>query len=225
MRTHETQSLVAGLGGYRGTVVSPDGQWLLFTQNPGEGHASGPARLMRMPLNGGPATVLLSGVFSYRCAFQANICVLSEVVKDQRIFSLLDPLRGRGADVAQAAGASNADWSLSADGKKISLLSDSEPSNIQILNLDDGRRSAIALKGWSVQSTSWSPDNRHLYVSGGFGSGFRVALASLDGQITSLLDTPLGEGWPFGLRPSPDGRYLGYTMRLFEGNVVMLEDY
>ena len=66
-RTHQTQSLVVGPDRYDDPVVSPDGQWLLFTQS-SEDHAGESARLMRMSLNGGPATLVLAGHLSYRCA-------------------------------------------------------------------------------------------------------------------------------------------------------------
>ncbi|HEX8802397.1 MAG TPA: protein kinase [Terriglobales bacterium] len=226
VRTHETQSLVVGPDRYHDPVVSPDGQRLLFTQSPSKDRNGDSDRLMRMPLNGGPATLVLSGKFSYGCASQANICVLSEVIKDQRILSLLDPLKGRGPNLAPADVARNDyGWSLSADGKKISLLSDSDPSQIQILNTEGGKKTTIELKGWFVQCTSWSPDNQHLYVSGTFGSGFSLASISLDGKVKSLLDVPESQGWLTDPQPSPNGRYLGYVLRLFETNVVMLENY
>jgi hypothetical protein len=31
--------------------------------------------------------------------------------------------------------------------------------------------------------------------------------------------------WPTALYPSPKGRYLGYGLRLYEGNVVLLENH
>ncbi len=168
----------------------------------------------------------VAGHLSYRRASQANLCVLSEIVKDQRVLALLDPLKGRGPNLARAEVAWNDyRWSPSANGKKIALLSDSDPGHIQILDTEGGRKSAIGLKGWQVQSTSWSPDNQHLYVSGGFGSGFRVASVDLNGKVKSLLDVPMGQGWPADPQPSPDGHYLGYVLRLFEANVVMLENH
>jgi hypothetical protein len=44
---------------------------------------------------------------------QSKICLLSEVVGGKRVFSLFDPLKGRGPNVAQADGTSGK-WSLSA---------------------------------------------------------------------------------------------------------------
>jgi hypothetical protein len=54
---------------------------------------------------------------------------------------------------------------------------------------------------------------------------WRVALLSLDDRETVLLDAAVGQGFPTDLYPSPDGRYLGYGLRLYEGNVVLLENY
>jgi len=62
-------------------------------------------------------------------------------------------------------------------------------------------------------------------VSGVFGSGFRVASVDLNGNAKSLLDVPMGQGWPAVPQASPDGHYLGYVLRLFEANVVMLENH
>jgi len=95
LQTHQTQSLLSGSDNYRDGVVSPDGQWLLFTQNPSGASKGESARLMRMPMNGGPATSVLSGEFSYDCASQADVCVIAEDSKDRRIFSSLDPVKGR----------------------------------------------------------------------------------------------------------------------------------
>ena len=49
-------------------------------------------------------------------------------------------------------------------------------------------------------------------------------ILGLDGKETTLLDTGSAQ-WPTALHPSPDGRYLGYGLRVYERNVVLLEDY
>ena len=224
LETHNAQPLVVGPDRYLRPVTSSDGRWLLFTQSrPGDPSS---AKLMRMPLSGGPAMLLLAGRFSYRCASQADVCVLSEESNNQRIFSALNPLTGRGRTLAQTdPGWSDDAWSLSSDGRKISLPG-SSGRQVQILDTQSGEKRGIEPKGWSnVLWTSWALDNQRLYVSGLFGSGLRVALLSLDGKETVLLDAAAGQGWPTDLYPSPDGRYLGYGLRLYEGNVVLLENH
>jgi Tol biopolymer transport system component len=223
LETHNTQPLVVGPDRYSQPVISPDGRWLLFTQSRPGDPAS--ARLMRVPLSGGPAELLLAGRFSYRCASRADVCVLSEVSNNQQILSALNPLKGRGRTLVQTDPSRNDDgWSLSSDGRKISLPG-SNPRQIQILDTQNGEKSAIELKGWSnVQWTSWAPDNQRLYVSGLLGSGSRIGLVGLDGRETTLLDLGSAQ-WPAALYPSPDGHYLAFGLRLYEGNVVLLENY
>ena len=223
LETHNTQPLVVGPDRYLQPVISSDGRWLLFTQSRIGDPAS--AKLMRMPLSGGPTELLLAGRFSYRCASQADACVLSEISNNRQIFSALNPLTGRGRTLAQTDPGWNEDaWSLSSNGRKISLRG-SNLRQIQVLDTQSGEKSVVELKGWSnVLWTSWSADNRRLYASGIFGSGLRVALVSLDGRETTLLDTGSAQ-WPTALCPSPNGRYLAYGLRLYEGNVVLLENY
>jgi len=223
LETHNTQSLVVGPDRYSQPVISSDGRWLLFTQSkPGDPASS---KLMRMPLSGGRTEFLLAGRFSYRCASQADVCVLSEISNNQQIFSALNPLAGRGRTLAQTDPGWNEDaWSLSSDGRKISLRG-SNLTQIQILDVQSGEKSVVELKGWSnVLWTSWSTGSQRVYVSGVFGVGTRVALVSLEGKETTLLDTGSAQ-WPTALYPSPDGRYLGYGLRVYEGNVVLLENY
>jgi Tol biopolymer transport system component len=147
LKTHEAQSLA--YGPYYDPVASPDGRWLLFTQSlPGDKTGKS-TQLMRMSMDGGPATLVLPGKFSYRCASKANTCLVIDVTKNQRVISSLDPVKGRGSDLAMAdlcLGESG--WSISPDGKSIASLSNTDPSQIQIINAETGRTSAIEMKDW-----------------------------------------------------------------------------
>jgi Tol biopolymer transport system component len=125
IRTHRTESLITDLYSPDAkymlntpVVISPDRQWLLFTQTSKDDRSGSSTRLMRMPMSGGAASVVLTGYFFYDCASQINVCVVSEVYGGRRVFSLLDPTKGRGPDIAQADPTST-HWSLSSDGKRI----------------------------------------------------------------------------------------------------------
>jgi WD40 repeat protein len=179
---------------------------------------------MRMPMNGGPATLVVKGTFSYHCAVQAPVCVLSEVAKDKRVFSWLDPLKGRGSDLAQTAATSDG-WSLSSDAKSIALLPKDQSDQIQIINTADGKTRSIELKDWQVQSIAWSPDNQHIYASGFSASAFSIRLVALDGKFRNLSEVQAGQGWVSNPQPSPDGHYLAYGLRTWESNVTMLENF
>ena len=224
LKTHETHPLVSVSDEYASPVVSPDGQWLLFTKT-SQGDTSGSSKqLMRMPMTGGPATLVLAGDFSYDCASRARICLLSEVVKGKRVFSVLDPLKGRGSDVAQAE-YTPAQWSLSADGKSIALLPNYQ-DKIQILRIDGGGTRPIELQGAYLQSIAWYPDSQHLYVSGLSGDSWQILRVGLDGKFEKLALPEIkgNQGWLLLHNISPDGHYLAYTTQKFDTNVVMLEN-
>jgi len=228
VRTHEVRTLVSGpnIYIYDTPVVSPDGQWLLFTQTSHGDTTGASAQLMRMPMNGGAATALLSGKFDYACAPKAAVCVLSEIANGQRVFSTLDPLKGRGPFLGKADATSKYDsWSLSYDGKRIAAVSESDSSHIQIINTEGEGKNLIKLDGFSLQSVSWSPDNQHLYVSGASDASFKILLLDLDGKFKGLAEFPIGQAWPSAPKPSPDGRYLAYFVRLYEHNLALLENY
>ena len=126
-------------------LISPDGRWLLFTRSMVREPAS--AKLMRTPLGGGPAELLLTARFSYRYASQADVCVLSEVSNNVRIFSVLNPLTGRGRTLAQTDPSWNEDaWSLSPDGRKISVPGPN-PRPIQILDTQSGEKKRDRTEG------------------------------------------------------------------------------
>jgi DNA-binding beta-propeller fold protein YncE len=173
-----------------------------------------------------PLLVVLPGKFEFECASKAAVCVMSEITNGQKVFSLLDPLKGRGAVLGQTDPTEGYNgWSLSADGKKIAVLSGPDPSRIQVIEVNGQRTDVIKLAGWHLQSVSWSPDNQRLYVSGYSGPLFKILLVSSDGGFKSLSEFPAGPAWPFAPKPSPDGRYLVYLLRFFETNVALLENY
>jgi hypothetical protein len=178
-----------------------------------------------MSSQGGPATLVLKGRFFYKCATRTDVCVLSEANKTEQTFSSLDLFKGRGADIAEAAPASQPwRWDLSPDGQNIVVVPDSDLSQLLILNTQGSKRH-IEMKGWALQAVSWSPDNQHLYVSGyKDGPPFKILLVDLDGQFTSLAESRDGE-WISVPIPSPNGHYLGYLSRWDQGNVALLENY
>jgi hypothetical protein len=180
--------------------------------------------MMRMPMNGGPPTLVLSGKFSYNCAAQASVCVIAEDSKNGRIFSSLDPIKGRGSELARADLSSERyGWSLSADGKTLAALTDSDKSRVQIVRIGGRGGDALKLDGWVLQGVSWSPDNLHLYVSGYSVDSSYILLVGLDGSFRVLLRNSYG--WLAFATPSPDGRHLAYLLRIYESHVAMLENY
>jgi Tol biopolymer transport system component len=228
VRTHEAQSLVSGP--YYDPVASPDGRWLLFTQSLPDDKTGKSTQLMRMSMNGGPATLVLPGKFSYQCASRANTCFVVDVTKNQHAISSLDPVKGRGSDLAMAdLNLEESGWSVSPDGKSIAALSWANPSQIQIISTEGGRTRAIELKDSNLDTISWSSDDQHFYVSGllpPWGNiSDNILWVGLDGKFKSLVAVPFNQGHLSRPQPSPDGRYLAYHLRTYVGNVTMLENY
>jgi Tol biopolymer transport system component len=219
LRTKETVALVAGQGRYDDPVLSPDEKWLLFSKRDSK---DSPKQIMRMPLAGGSPTLVLSGDIDVQCAVTANVCVMSEQMKDGQELFRFDPVESRGQHITHVERSS---WSLSFDGKKIAMHSDSAVDRIEILDLQNGGKSGIELKDWFVQFAAWAPDNQHLYVSGSVGDKFQIASVSLDGKVKTILSGPVGPAWIFDPCPSRDGRYLAFGLRRYESNVVMLENF
>jgi serine/threonine protein kinase len=224
---HSPQALVSGASNYDTPVVSPDGKWLLYTEN----LEDGTARLMRTPIEGGPATLLLQGYYSYRCASAAaSLCILSEISDKQAIFSVLDPFKGHGREVARAdikKGFHN--WSLSPDGKNIALVEWGE-DRVRLIGTDGGDARTLPLKGWKgLQYVNWAADGRHLYLSGTRNvtddPEWAIFETDFAGNIEVLIRMSSDQGWIYNPAPSPDGRYLIYNERTWPSSVMMLENF
>jgi Tol biopolymer transport system component len=223
LRTQEIVALVTGQGNYGYPVISPDGKWLLFLKHDSK---DSPKQIMRMPLGGGPATLVLSGDIDLQCAVTSNVCVMVERGKDGQELLMFDAIEGRGQRITHTTELFTNDyWSLSSDGKRIAMRSDAAPHHIEILDLQNGGKSGIELKDWLLQYAAWAPDNQHIYVSGSVGDTFQIASVSLDGKAKTILSGPVGPAWIFDPRPSRDGRYLAFGLRRYEVNAVMLENF
>ncbi len=222
------QTLVSGAASYSSAVTSPDGQWLLYSERIQDGSE----HLMRMSLQTGSSSVLLSGAYGCHCASPpSSLCVLSEFKGDRVVFSKLDTFSGRSNDLVSAPTTGMGyGWSLSADGKKIAFVDSGTGERVQILGINGAVR-VIPVKGWNyLQSVNWSADGSHLYVSGGKNVSadvmtFAILEVSLTGNSRVLREVPGTQGWVAHAVPSPDGRHVVYTDWDFSSRMVMLRDF
>jgi serine/threonine protein kinase/Tol biopolymer transport system component len=223
-----SESLVSGPESYGRPVFTPDGLWLLYTASSNGNFDAASSRLMRMPAEGGASSVVLPGQYSYDCAAPpSKQCVIGELKGKQLVFSSLDPVSGRGPQLATVDLSSGfPDWSLSQDGKNIALARNDE-TGIYIVSLESGAVRPLELKNWNwFQFARWSADGRHIYVAASsLGSSFAIFTTDLAGKAEVLVEIPGGQGWLCCPRPSPDGHFLAYTERIFETNVTMLENF
>jgi eukaryotic-like serine/threonine-protein kinase len=223
-----SETIVSGPDSYDFPVVSPDASWLFFTASSSGTFDAASSRLMRMPFDGGLPSTVLPGRYSYDCAAPpSKTCVLGEVKGKQIVFFLLDTSNGRGPEIAKVDLPSGAgSWSLSPDGKSIALAKNDD-TGIDIVSMESGTVRTLGLKSWTnFQFSRWSPDGRRIYVSAfSNSSSWTIFLTDLAGNTKVLNEMPGGQGWVCCPLPSPDGRFLAYTERIFETNVAMLENF
>ncbi len=229
-----------------GARVSPDGAWLLFLSAPPEIASSAsvltPTRLMRVPMTGGVAELVMTvrGYQGPACArLPATLCAIGEESSDrqQLVFTAFDPLQGRGREIARfdtdpvARYPRDYLWDLSADGGSIAILQRSEPA-IHLLSLRDHTSRAIAVKGWNnFQSVNWTADGKGLIVASATDNGAVLLHVELRGnaevlweQKGNLESANTAFAAPSGL-PSPDGRHLAIYAGHLSGNMWMMENF
>src|SRR5438552_15848010 len=103
---------------------------------------------MRVPLVGGSPNVVLSKhrLYTVRCApHPPQLCILGERKLKHVVFYALDPVEGKGVELARTEVDLPLDqhhWDVSPDGSLIALLA-SRSGVIRILNLTDRSRRDI----------------------------------------------------------------------------------
>lgn len=161
--------LVSGSESHRRPSFSPSGDRLLYTISDTADRSDPSKRLMSMPLDGGGPSVLLAGDYTYHCgSVPASGCVLAEPEGEELIFSTLDPVAGKGAEIQRVRAYSGVEWftcwSLSPDGNKIAIVDPAANKGaVRILTLTDRKIVPLALQGWKwgvMQSVAWSADGK-----------------------------------------------------------------
>ncbi|MBZ5593740.1 MAG: protein kinase [Acidobacteriia bacterium] len=204
-------------------AVTPDGAWLIYSSRK-QGDPSAPAKLMRVPMAGGPAEPVpgVGVVGAFTCATRppSTVCVLDKLDQDGVRFSKYDLVTQEAREIARVENVE--DWDLFHDGSRIAvLINEQAKSRIRIISLSGETEREFALEG-SMVAVYCAADGRGLYLSSRR-PGFPALLYSdLRGQ-TRVIWQPKGD---FGLvRASPDGRYLSVTAVTGTSDAWLLEDF
>jgi serine/threonine protein kinase len=222
--------LLSGAESYQQATFSPAGDRLLYTASATLDRADASKRVESVPVDGGRFTILIAGDYTYHCGSMPSArCVLGEIKSAQYVFSILDPVEGKGEEIQRVNVQFNPNWSLSPDGNKIVIADgDANKSGVRILTLDDHKVVALALQGWKwryIQSVAWSADGSHLFATAYTGKSFVLFSIDPRGNMQELAEVPDGDAWLYNPLPSPDGHYLAYMKRTYESNVMMLENF
>jgi len=221
-----------GAGNFRNTQVTPDGKWVLgiFSRNAADGNSQN--QLMRIPLAGGTPELLTSiaegqsGIFCARPA--STLCALFETSKDRKqvIVTSIDPVKGRGPELARA----NVDpaaytWSssISPDGTRV-VVAPLPHGPIQILSLRGQPEQVLPTEFNSISGdVFWAADGNGLYVPDETTRGRVIYYVDLQGHTRVLWANP--GGWGTWARPSPDGRHLAIQTSNPTSNMWMMENF
>jgi len=212
--------------------ISPDSTWLLYQEIAEKTERLWPmARLMRIPVNGGPPELVFSARFynSHRCSqgAETNLCVFAEQTSDGKwlVFSALDPISGRGRELAKFATDPLGfyHWDLSPDGKRIAILKAGE-NQIHVLPLSSGVLRDHIVKGWTgFNSLDWSSDGKGFFIGSLSGGSATLIYVDQAANAHPLWHQKSTTG-TWGV-PSRDGRQLAILGQEFNANIWTMHDF
>ena len=212
--------------------LSPDGKNVLYVVRAKPGGASDKAKVMRVPLAGGPPRVVLedTGIWDIECArLPSTLCIYTKIDAGQHIFFNFDPVKGRGEELRITdTDGDTFDCSLSPDGKYIAWArnrSAAKDFGIRILSLADGRKRDIAIPGWvEMYGLDWAADNKGFWAAAFNTKGVRALLhVGFDGEVRTMMSNQTADlEWAI---PSPDGRHLAVVKDSNSSNVWLLQDF
>jgi serine/threonine protein kinase len=185
-------------------------------------------RLMSTPEQGGARSTLMAGRYDYACGnLPSAPCVLSDLKEGRLTFFRLDPVKGRGEEIAHIDGyhEASARWGLSPDGSRLAIVDPGGPKGeIQILNMADRKITILPVRDWkrgSLALISWAADGRGWFAT----ETENLFSVDANGNSKVLYEMPAGAGWVSSIVPSPDGRSLAFTKRHTTSDLMLLENF
>ncbi len=211
--------------------LSPDGAFILYLVSEKAGPDA--TRLMRIPVGGGPPELVLSGekIRNFSCAREAKLCVVAEEEDGKQVLTTFDPVKGRGDKLPSSDYPNFERGILSPQGRLIDKLkSGPEGLQIRVRSVTGGSAQEITFKNLTGDYTfsGWSPDGKGIYLAEHPSSDSKdlILYAGLDGhsQVLWKRGANRGQGIEYPI-PSPDGRYLAFTLGTSESNAWLLENF
>ena len=218
-------------------VVSPDGKWIIArTWQESEGIAPLTSRLpiVRFPISGGnPETILeLSHPAVFSCARSpSNMCAIAEQSENQKqvLVSALDPIKGRGPELARFdldrpvdVFVDNLLCFISPDGTRLAVTR-SPQGSVEIYSLN-GRllRKVPSPPLGKMEWLGWAPDLKGFFVTRRLQGDNELLHLDFQGH-TELLRRCVDSAC--SAYPSPDGKHLAIIDRSQTTNMWMMENF
>jgi serine/threonine protein kinase/Tol biopolymer transport system component len=226
------ERISAGTGNFLDTPVTPDGKWVFGIPSSKPDNPKDPVQIMRIPLAGGSpesvTTALANPTTGIVCARPpSDLCVLGEKSEDRKhlIFASIDPLRGRGPELARFDLDPNIEFiafDVSPDGTQLAI-SGNPKGPIYILPLHGGKAQVIQARFNDMQPFFWARDGKGFYIADRTKRGAVLSYMNLHGNAHILWEIP-GSPWTYA-RPSPDGRHLAIATSSISNNLWMMENF
>ena len=215
--------------------LSPDGTEIVYIVQPKVGANSPTARLMRVPLRGGPPREILEapGIMNQQCArLPSTLCLYNQVVsRTETRFYTFDLEHGKGRELEKARGNLDAEqynWSLSPDGQTLALARKFGPQRepaILLLSIADGSERTLVIHNWpTLVCLDWAADSKSLWAVVSTTADAKTLLnLDLQGKVRPVLEEQqMVLGWAI---PSPDGRELAIWKASGGSNVSLVENF
>ena len=206
--------------------LSPDQRWLLYLEGPDFQAFPSHGRLLRMPLGGGRAEEVLvtNGRFrAFQCSASVpGVCAINEMRGNERVVTLFDPLRGRGAEITRNP-LGVGDAAISPDGSRVALAVGEPRNHIRLLSLDGKIEKEITVNGATrLIGLDWAADGRSILVGDVCDTNSSLLRVELDGT-SHLLWTQPGNHSVWAV-PSRDGKLLALQGATETANVWTVEN-
>jgi hypothetical protein len=125
---------------------------------------------MRVPVSGGSSELVLNGVPDQdssspnflACPLATASCVLTEQKEKEVIFYALDPLKGKGKELARSEIKPQASygWDLSPDGSEVAVVS-GLGTFVRTIDLKTGLKRDVPVPSeWDLRSVGWAADGK-----------------------------------------------------------------
>jgi serine/threonine protein kinase len=208
-------------GSLRGAAaITGDGALVLYSAGATKSDAV-PTRLMRVPVQGGLAEVVLDHIHPVQAACAGvSLCILEERQGDELVISALDPLKGRGKEFLRIKNDVFGLMDISPDGKQIIYGHPERDQYVTVFDLGTHQSRQIHIQSFgNLDDLGFAPDGRSLYMCF-WAPGFTLAKVGMDGHAQPLREAPLGLT---GFAISPDGRQIVFGETQGEANVWLAD--
>ena len=195
--------------------VTGDGKWVLYRDSSVEGSV----RIMRVPVIGGTSEALMTIHKGFPHCSAHGRCVVLDFQGSQIVISEIDPLRGKGPELARIP--ETFGGYLLPDGNAFAMIVTATPRNrVRLVSFKGEPSRDIVVQGAKeLSNLTWLPSGKGFFAI----DGERLLFVTLDG-VARVLWSPAGFE-PWWAEPSPDSKHLAIHMGSGQVNAWMLSGF